>query len=510
MNWKSVLYTVLLGAVLSTSRASEYTVIDLGPGEARGLNNLGVAVGFDETGGFLYGPAGRQPTPPLVVEQYGITQTLASVQWQSINDAGQMVGTGMATNSLGQWVRHVIIWNGQGTPTVLPHIPNRGNPTFDTSANPVAINSSGNVAGGTSLSYPFYYSNGVMVDILATAVPETPYAQYAFDLNDSGTVAVGLRTGGWIQPGVWKDGQVAPINYLEIPGDLTPVSAYGTAINNVGQVAGNVGDFRASYSRGFLTTQGVTEAIDVPGGVFRGNYVQVMDLNEGGVVVGQYRFGEGPRHGYIYRNSKFTDLETLIPQNGWSITTAYRINESSQIVGTGMVNGKQRAFLLTPLDPSLGTPPTIISNPVGGQFSIGQSTTLSVVAHGSQPLTYQWFRNETNQVGGNSSQLVLNAMNASNNGVYSVVVKNAAGEAFSSLATISVLDPEIELLRFSGIAVSGELGGLYEIQSTPTMTPPAWMARTRITLTNSPQVWIDLESGTNTGPQFYRSVRVLP
>lgn len=46
-----------------------------------------------------------------------------------------------------------------------------------------------------------------------------------------------------------------------------------------------------------------------------------------------------------------TDLNELIdPASGWILNNATGINESSQIIGRGMINGENHAFLLTRAD----------------------------------------------------------------------------------------------------------------------------------------------------------------
>ncbi len=43
------------------------------------------------------------------------------------------------------------------------------------------------------------------------------------------------------------------------------------------------------------------------------------------------------------------DLNNLLsPGSGWSLQAATGINDLGQIVGYGMINGNQQAFLLTP------------------------------------------------------------------------------------------------------------------------------------------------------------------
>jgi hypothetical protein len=44
-----------------------------------------------------------------------------------------------------------------------------------------------------------------------------------------------------------------------------------------------------------------------------------------------------------------TDLNTLLPaSSGWLIFAAFAINDAGQIVGNGVLNGQERACLLTP------------------------------------------------------------------------------------------------------------------------------------------------------------------
>jgi hypothetical protein len=51
----------------------------------------------------------------------------------------------------------------------------------------------------------------------------------------------------------------------------------------------------------------------------------------------------------LFEDGRVIDLNTLLPANsGRTLTEARDINDRGQIVGTGVVNGRQRAFLLTP------------------------------------------------------------------------------------------------------------------------------------------------------------------
>lgn len=56
-------------------------------------------------------------------------------------------------------------------------------------------------------------------------------------------------------------------------------------------------------------------------------------------------------HPFIWENGKMKDLNNLIPRNsGWTLIVAVAINDKGQIVGSGVHDGKDRAYLLTPID----------------------------------------------------------------------------------------------------------------------------------------------------------------
>jgi len=53
------------------------------------------------------------------------------------------------------------------------------------------------------------------------------------------------------------------------------------------------------------------------------------------------------------------NLNALIPANsGWELYAAYGISDNGLIVGQGLINGQQHAFLLVPFDGN-NTPPAV-------------------------------------------------------------------------------------------------------------------------------------------------------
>ncbi|HXI82946.1 MAG TPA: immunoglobulin domain-containing protein [Verrucomicrobiae bacterium] len=91
------------------------------------------------------------------------------------------------------------------------------------------------------------------------------------------------------------------------------------------------------------------------------------------------------------------------------------------------------------LSVTIPTAPSIGTQPQGGTVLPGSSFSFNVVAGGSQPLTYQWFLNNTTTItGGNDSTLTLTNIQPGQAGNYSVLVSNLAGTATSSNAVLIV------------------------------------------------------------------------
>ena len=86
---------------------------------------------------------------------------------------------------------------------------------------------------------------------------------------------------------------------------------------------------------------------------------------------------------------------------------------------------------------TLGGPPIIITQPVGGEIDQGGSITLTVAAMNAQ--SYQWRKNGVDIVGATGTSLVLTDVQSPDS--YTVVVKNAAGSTTSNPAPLTMIYP---------------------------------------------------------------------
>jgi HYR domain len=94
---------------------------------------------------------------------------------------------------------------------------------------------------------------------------------------------------------------------------------------------------------------------------------------------------------------------------------------------------------ITVILPPPQEPPAIAADPQCQTIGSGGDGSLSVIATGSGPFTYQWQLNGTNIAGATGSSFTLNGTQLSNAGLYTVVVGNGGGSVTSQPAVINVL-----------------------------------------------------------------------
>ena len=83
----------------------------------------------------------------------------------------------------------------------------------------------------------------------------------------------------------------------------------------------------------------------------------------------------------------------------------------------------------------------------------GRPVTLTVVAAGTAPFTYQWFRDGVELPGATRAELVLPAVTAANAGTYWARVRNALGSAESSRVEVALAPPPPPPAPITNLAV---------------------------------------------------------
>jgi hypothetical protein len=88
-----------------------------------------------------------------------------------------------------------------------------------------------------------------------------------------------------------------------------------------------------------------------------------------------------------------------------------------------------------------GVPPTLIQKPTSMTNNTGSSVTIAASAHGSLPLSFQWFQNGSPVAGQTNASLFFASAATNNAGNYSLVVTNSFGSVTSSVVTLFLFGP---------------------------------------------------------------------
>ena len=86
-------------------------------------------------------------------------------------------------------------------------------------------------------------------------------------------------------------------------------------------------------------------------------------------------------------------------------------------------------------------PPGITVQPSSRTVAVNSSVTISVVATGAPPVSYQWRLSNTNLPGATTNTFALLSAQFSNAGAYTIVVSNPGGSVTSAPAILTVMQP---------------------------------------------------------------------
>ena len=315
------------------------TMIDLGPGRANAINDLGQIVGHDGSGhAFLVTPQGGVWFQDSDLDgrndfmiDLGTLDDGSSSSATDINNAGQVVGY---SGSL------AFLWEAGNGMTDLG------------SFTPVGINEAGQVAGNAAGAVLWDAAHGM----IALGAGPGYTDSYAVGLNDSGQI-VGYQWGPddyyLVHAFVWTPG--TPNGSTGVFTDLgLPIIGYAVhdagAINNAGQVVGTYVDYNADYNE---FSEEVPYIWDAAGGT---TYLQ---------------------------------FQTSLP--AWKVDLDYARanNDGGSIAVNGASNAAHHAYLLTPVPP--GTPTISIADAPsvteGNSGARAASFTVTLSAPSTQTVT---------------------------------------------------------------------------------------------------------------------------
>lgn len=300
---------------------------------------------------------------------------------RGINDAGQVVG--WSTTSSDRYTYAFLYRAGsiKSIGNLDPNHPANTSRAYD-------VNNSGQIVGESYVSgkgqSAFLFKDGKMQNLGSLSEPHGGIQ--ATGINNLGQVVGGgsawVTYRAWTHAFLHRDGTLQD---LSTPfGDEN--SSFAAAVNDAGQIAASsyVGTGLQRALHAFIYSAGKWNDLgNLPGGTFishsywpapynAGTLTHVVstayDINNAGQVVGTACAVSKQMHAFVYKDGVMQDLNYLIPAaSGWVLIEARSINDSGQIVGFGIVNGQEHAFLLTPVTPAANKPPTVtITNPQNG------------------------------------------------------------------------------------------------------------------------------------------------
>jgi hypothetical protein len=131
----------------------------------------------------------------------------------------------------------------------------------------------------------------------------------------------------------------------------------------------------------------------------------------------------------------------------------FRVNNAGTAVGwTGLRVENLRG---TATKSTAGqTAPKIVTQPKGGTKVMTDKITLTVVADGTPPLTFQWSHNGVEIPGATSPSYAIAPILPNDSGTYSVKVSNALGSATSDTVQLNVIQPDTGVFN-TGVDGSG-------------------------------------------------------
>lgn len=351
--WGVLGFNLLAGG---TETEVRYSLLDIGDCRVFGLNNLGQVVGsyvdpLGQTRAFRTAP--NQPLNPLTDDLNVSSGTVA----QAANDLGETAG------------RRTGLGNAWCTPPTGAAGPARDlGGLGGTFSYAYGINDLGQVVGmatrqnGEKCAFRTAPGTAInpLTDILvgggstARDINHAGYTTGYFPFPDSRTD---------VNPDGMHAFRIAPgraINYaLDDLGAMGLHASYGYGINNNGQVVGYAIDRDGQDRRAFRTApfSPINAATDDLG-TLGGSAAMAYGINDGGSVVGWSRTASGSSpHAFVVQGAgPMRDLNLLVDSlpGGWTLESAFGINNHGQICGQALVEGQYRSFLLTPV-PEPGT-----------------------------------------------------------------------------------------------------------------------------------------------------------
>jgi hypothetical protein len=118
-------------------------------------------------------------------------------------------------------------------------------------------------------------------------------------------------------------------------------------------------------------------------------------------------------------------------------------NFDGQIAQVAFFSNALSSAQIQSLYNAAGVPVSFITQPVGTTNNQGTNVTLTAVTRGSQPITYEWYRNNVLVSTQTNASLTFSPITTNNAGNYYLVVSNISGVVTSAVFNVTVYGPPV-------------------------------------------------------------------
>ncbi|HDZ20942.1 hypothetical protein LCGC14_0276720 [marine sediment metagenome] len=325
----------LLFTCPAIAASPKYLLMDLGVSGGRSLaesiNNAGQIAGYAEIAGEYHAVLWESDTMTDLGTLGGPAYAMA------INELGQIVGYSWTVSN----TNHAFLWDGS-----MMDLGALDAPAWDYS-NAYGINDQSEIVGLAGIdaaghTHAAIWSGETVTDLGTLGATHSN----AYGINNSGDI-VGyswINESGVSHAVIWQSGGVEDL------GTLGGSRSLARDINDVGEVVGYAYTNDEAMRACLWQENGPSwTATDL--GTLGGDQANAEGINVHGAVVGTSKTATGANHAFLFEGTAMTDLNELVSSDeGWTLESAFDVNDAGWIVGKGLnSNGQERAFLLIPI-----------------------------------------------------------------------------------------------------------------------------------------------------------------
>jgi hypothetical protein len=258
---------------------------------------------------------------------------------------------------------------------------------------------------------------------------------------------------------------VGTYQYNPIGASWVFVGGSGLSANGSGFTSGNPGAPEGAQVAFLQTTGSFSQAFNWSAGSCTITFAAAKRGNNGGANDFQVLVDSTVVGTFCPTSTSYSDFSTTPV----AVTAGAH---TLKFVGLNSAGGDNTAFIDNArITISNGTPPAITTQPANATVNVGQTATFSVVASGTAPLSYQWFKNGTAISGATSASYTTPATVAGDNGAkFKVTVTNSVGSATSNDATLTVNIPTYTITATAGAGGSLTPSGTVTVNSGASQT----------------------------------------